>query len=183
MSECKSFSWKKDLVVPAMLLLFAGLVGVGVSYTWEFFKFKRETLFEKKIEMIIDSRRQVAEVYVEFDRLRRQIDSDEKYYATQKAEGTSTCDPEKLKSEREELKVLGLRIKYLDQFSQGLINKTEAGKNIDSFKAQLKGYLDCLEKNTDCKTCTSDNPHLMEPLQNIIDLHTTEILTQIKLND
>jgi len=183
MSEGKRFSWKKDLIVPIVLLLFAGLVGVGVSYTWEFFKFKRETLFEKKIEMIIDSRRQVADVYVEFDRLRRQIDSDEKYYATEKDKGTGSCDPERLKSEREELKVLGLRIKYLDQFSQGLINKKEAKENIDLFNAQLKEYLECLEKNTGCQTCTKDHPHLMEPLQKIIDLHTNEILNQINLND
>jgi hypothetical protein len=183
MSEGKSFSWKKDLIVPAVLLLFAGLVGVGVGYIWEFFKFKRETLFEKKIEMIIDSRRQVADFYVEFDRLRRQIDSDERQYATENDEGTGTCDPEKLQSEREELKVFALRINYLNDFSQGLINKTEAKTNIDSFNAQLKEYHDCLEKNTGCETCTKDRPHLMEPLQKIIDLHTAEILNQIKLND
>lgn len=183
MREGERFSWKQDLFVPAVLLIFAGLVGVGVSYTWEYFKFKRETLFEKKIDMIIDSRRQVTDVYVEFDRLRRQIDSDEKHYANQKAAGTGTCGPEKSKSEREELKVLGLRIKYLDQFSQGLIDKTKAKENIDSFKEQLKGYLDCLEKNTGCQKCTEEHPRLMEPLQKVIDLHTSEILTQIKLND
>ena len=183
MSEGERFSWRKDLVVPAVLLLFAGLVGVGVSYSWEFFKFKRETLFEKRIDMIIDSRRQVADIYVEFDRLRRQIDSDEKYYATQKAEGANTCDPEKLKSEREELKVLVLRLNYLDKFSQGLINKTGAKENFELFNKQLKEYHDCLEKNTSCERCTKDRPHLMDPLQKIIDLHTDEILSQIKLND
>jgi hypothetical protein len=180
MHENKGFPWKKELAVPMILMLFAGIVGVGVGYTWEFFKFKRETLFEKRIDLIMDSRRQAADVFIEFDRLRRQIESNEKYFA---AKGSGSCDPENLTSQVEELKALGLRLNYLDEFSKGIITSDEVSGNIRLFKEQLKGYLDCLKTNTKCTICTAEYPELMPPLQKIIELHTNEINSQIRLSN
>ena len=179
MSENRGFSWKKELAVPMILMLFAGIVGVAVSYTWEFFKFKRETLFLKRIDLIIDSRKQAADIFIEFDRLRRQIDSNEKYFAAKK---DGNCDPENLRSQIEELKALGLRLNYIDEFSKGIISEEEVSKSIKLFKEQLKGYLNCLTKNTDCTICTAKYPELMTPLQKIIELHTAEINAQVEIN-
>jgi hypothetical protein len=179
MPEGRAFSWKKELGVPIILTLFAGLVGVGVSYTWEFFKFKRETLFEKRLDLIMDSRRQAADIFIEFDRLRRQIDSNERYFA---ARGSGNCNPENMTSQVEELKALGLRLNYLDEFDKGIISTDEVSLNVKTFKDQLKGYLECLQNNRSCAICTSNYPELMTPLQNIIGLHTTEINNQIRNN-
>ena len=179
MSEDKGFSWKKELVVPALLLLFGGLIGVGISYTWEFFKFKRETLFTTRIEMIRDSRNQLADAFVELDRLRRQIRADqEQVYA---AKGAGACNPDDLKSQREELKSLNLRLIYLDKFSKNLITNGADGDNMTAFNKQMEGYLECLRQPT-CKKCTDDYPNLMDPLQNLIDLHTTEISNQVEIH-
>ncbi|MBV8856897.1 MAG: hypothetical protein JOZ96_21030 [Acidobacteria bacterium] len=179
MAEDRRFSWKKEFVVPALLLLFGGLVGVGVGYFWEFFKFKRETLFETRIQLIKDARNQLADVYVELDRLRRQIRADqEQVYA---AEGARTCNPDDLKNQREELKTLNLRVIDLDQFSKKLLKNTGAEDNVSNFNKQMEGYLDCLKKTT-CTKCTDDYPDLMKPLKNLIDLHTTEISNEIEIN-
>ena len=130
--------------------------------------------------MIIDSRKQAADIFIEFDRLRRQIDSNEKYFAANK---NGNCDPEALKSQVEELKALGPRLNYIDEFSNGIIRNEEVSKNIKSFKEQLKGYLDCLTNNTNCKICTRQYPELMTPLQKIIELHTSEINNQVEINE
>ena len=179
-SENKPFSWKKELAVPIVLTLFGGIVGVGVGYTWEFFKFKRETLFEKRIDLILDSRKQSAEIFIEFDRLRRQIDSNEKYFAAKK---NRNCDPDNLKSQVEELKALGLRLNYVDEFSKGVISNTDVAEKIASFKEQLRSYLDCLTHNTNCSLCTAKFPELTAPLQKIIELHTAELNAQIRINE
>ena len=172
------FNWKKELFVPMVLTIFTGLVGICVAYSWEFFKFKRETLFEKRIDLILESRKQVADVYVEFDRIRRQIRSNEVYFKEQ----GSGCDPKNLKSQVEEIKAIGLRLNHIDEFSKVIVSNTEVADNVKLFKEQLKEYLECIKRNTNCEVCTDKFPELMAPLQKVIELHTLEINTQVEIN-
>ncbi len=174
MTENKT-SWRKELRVPIILTLFAGLVSVGVGYTWEYFKFKRQTVFEKRIDLILDSRKQVQEIYIEYDRLIRQVRSYEKEYKR-----LNMCDPQNLSSQVEEIKLLGLRVKYIQEFSKGVINNPELKSNIDAFDVENLKYIGCLTSNSSCEICTDKYPDLLKYLNKIIELHTAEINSQIQ---
>lgn len=176
------FSWKKDIAAPMILILFAGVVGIIVGHFWEFFKFQRETLFEKQIDLITESRKQTADIFVDFDTIRRQVRANENHLKIQKTTDPIVCTPDYFKDQVEQLKTVGLRVNYINEFSKGVISNTGVPENITTFKEQLEGYIDCLLKNNTCEVCTDRFPKIMEPLHKIIELHTAEISLQINQN-
>lgn len=169
------FAWIKELRKPALLAIFAGLISIGVGYTWEYFKFKRQTVFEKRIDLILESRKQVQDIYIEYDRLIRQTRAYEKEYKR-----LNLCDQQNLSGQVEEIKLLGLRVKYIKEFSKGVISNSELQNNIDSFENENLKYINCLNSNTDCRICTDEFPLTLSYLNKIIELHTMEINSQIK---
>jgi len=171
----KKATFLKDLRNPMFLTLFAGLVTIGVGYFWEYFKFKRQTVFEKRINLILDSRKQVQDTYIEFDRIIRQTRAYEKAFRQQ-----NSCDPQNLSSQLEEIKLLSLKVAYIKEFSKGIIENPELASNIDLFIAENKHYINCIQKNTNCEICTDQYPSQLTYLNKVIELHTQEINMQIK---
>ena len=168
-------NWLMDLRTPIIMTLFAGFVGIGVGYTWEYFKFKRQTVFEKRIDLILDSRKQVQDLFIEYDRLFRQIRSYEKEYKRQ-----NICDPRNFSNQIEELKLLGLRVRYIKEFSKGVIHNPELNTYIDAFEKENVEYINCLSQNMDCEICTNKFPNILNHINKIIELHTNEINSQIQ---
>ncbi len=168
-SDSKLSLWK-ELWYPMILILFTGVIGVGVTYTWEYFKFKRETVFERKMDYIIDSRDEAAKLYVSIDNVRRVIRSQENDKWRRRVE----CNHSNFKGQVEELKSYALRVNYLSDFSKGIISGDSIVVNVKQFKETLKSYLKCLKENESCQ-CTNKHTELMSPLKNIIYLHTKEL--------
>lgn len=175
-SKIKPIGWLKAFMqTPIFLTLFAGLVSVGVGYSWELIKFKQQTVFEKRINLILDSRKQVQDIYIEYDRLVRQVRSYELEYKR-----LNMCDNQNLSSQIEEIKLLGLRVRYIQEFSKGVINSPELKTNISSFEVENLKYINCLATKTSCEICTDQFKEPLKYLNKIIELHTTEINLQIQ---
>lgn len=171
-------SYKKELWIPILLILISGLMGSGVAYMWEYFKFKRETIFERKMDYIISSRKEATELFVSIDGVRRVIRSIER---DKKVRGIY-CNTNDFAGQIEELKSYALRVNYLADFSEGIIDEESMTENVEEFKETLKLYLQCLQSETNCG-CSDQYPLLMDPVKNIIWLHTMELNEQINKDE
>ncbi|MDR0605799.1 MAG: hypothetical protein LBG80_16015 [Bacteroidales bacterium] len=175
-------NWKNYLVKTIMIwknylikTIIYAVVGIIIAWAWEYFKFKREVQFERKIDLIIENRKQVADIYVEIDQIRRQITSNEIY---SKNNSSSTCDPSINGGYVEQLKVLALRLNYIDELNKNIIKSDSLIFQLERFKNKMKAYIKCVEGNTDCEICSDDD--LVGPIAKIIELHTEQILNLVK---
>lgn len=167
----------KDLGVPLLLILFSGLVGIAVGYFWEDFKFKKDTVFSKKIEYIIESRKEATDLFINVDSERRFIRSLE----NQSRKRNLPCTYSDYAGQIERIKRSALRVNYLSEFSKGILTDNAIPTNVQLFTKELDSYIKCLIINNDCN-CTNEYIGLMDPLRKIIDLHTQELNKQITDN-
>lgn len=174
--EIKSINWKEKFWIPVCLILISGFVGIIVAYTWEHFKFKREVLFERNLDYIIDSRDQAIEIYTSVDRIRRSIRTDE----LNSINRNLSCNGSDFKELREELRIQARKINYLSSFTEGIFETDSIPLYVDDFKGQLQPYLKCLKEERFRCNCTKKYPNLMNPLNSVIRMHTKEINKRIK---
>jgi hypothetical protein len=185
MKTKKSIEWKKYFVNALKYFvkaLICGFVAIIFAYSWEYFKFKREVQFERKIDLIIENRKQVADIYVEVDRLRRQINSNEVYLHKQAEieNNFKGCNPELYNDDIDQLKALTLRLNYIDELNKNIIDSDSINFQLENFKNKMKEYISCIEKNKFCEICTEKVPDLLIPLEKIIELHTEQIINLVK---
>jgi hypothetical protein len=171
----KNKTFWSEFRVPFYTAITTAFIGIFIAYSWEYFKFRRETLFVNKIELIKDNRENVSNIYVEFDRLRRTIRSNEAFLKTE-----NDCNSKNFESQIEELKSIGLRVNHLKVLSKGFENEEQIFAKVEIFKEDLKQYLSCLENNNNCSICTDMHPKIMTPLNDIIQVYTELLNKEIQ---
>lgn len=167
--------FKEELLTSLIKGFFALLFGLILAYFWEYFKFKRETVFSKKIDLILDSREKNEELYVEFDRIRRGIWDEE--LQTKKA---GKCDSvSQYQPYTKQLKVITRQLDNIAKFNYGIMDTTEVSKNVKLLSYDMKAYIKCLSEKGNCEICTEKYSELPSKFSNIINDHTKEINNQI----
>jgi hypothetical protein len=167
-----AINWRKDLLLPMFLTLFAGLVGVAVGFTWEYIKFKRQTVYEKRISFISESRKHVSDLYVDTDTVVRSIEF------VMNGRRAGACNRTDLERELDLLYSIGARVTLLPRLTGGMIDSTGMMKDVELFRKNLELYLRCLEADS-CGQCRRRNYDILSPLQSILDTHTKQLYIEV----
>lgn len=173
-SSAKDTTLRKGLIYPMVLILFSGFVGILIANFWEYFKFKREVLFEQQIEYLTDNRREVNDLYISIDGLIRTIRSQEK---SNNAIGID-CGIQNFRNPIENLKAQTLKVSYVNEFSEGIMSNDSVMYYSNEFKSGVARYIECLEKRQKCD-CSVRNNNMMLPLKKVIYSYTTELKNKL----
>lgn len=163
---------RKDILVPMFLTVFAGLIAVFAGLTWEYVKFKRQTVFEKRITFIAESRKRIMDIYIDADTIVRSVE----YVMNTRKNGTCTVGD--ISQESDALYALGVKVRLLPRFTKRIIESESIQKDVDLHLQSLKLYLDCIESPT-CKQCRRSKYDILTPIQSILDTHTDQLYLQI----
>lgn len=178
MANNSNVDWTKDFKIPVYLILIGGIVSIFVGYSWEYFKFQRETLFQKRVDIIIENRKQASDLYIDFDMLRRQVRANEQHL---QSNSNGNCDPSNFQNEVDGLRNIGLRAVYLEKTTKGVIEDDSISLYVSDFKDMLKEYISCIETNRSCKVCTDEYQSITTPLEKIVNLHTDTIKKKVEI--
>lgn len=171
--------FREELLTPLIKGLITLVVGVLIAFFWEYYKFKKEVIFSKKIELILESREKIEDLYLQFDRIKRDIWSIE----LKNRRDNDCLNKEVFTPFIEEMKSIPIQLDNISKFNSGVMDTTAISQHSKSFVSLLSKYKNCLETKTDCVICTQEVRGISDSLSIIIADHTQEINKQIGSNE
>jgi hypothetical protein len=171
--------WMPILIV-ILTALFGGLLGTWLQNR----SFKKNALFQAKLNMLTSARQQALEIRQGVDEARRKIRANERFaknlLSSLKTKGKAEdlsyaesvyCVPAYQGQYVDILKEAGIRVESLREDAAGR-SPSSINSAIDEFLKNLKPYVACLDKSG-CRECGEDNENVVESLDKVVAAHTS----------
>lgn len=150
--------WTEKLYIPLMLILVTAIAGQWIGRSLQAQKFKKEKLFELKMEALKEGRKKATEIKLDARRVSRKVSSVErnrKRYWNSSDEYTRE-DVRKYKWNNEELDIIQIegKLNDLKGITKIVDNNDRIAKTADEAIQTVGGLINCLRDKPNSHKCS-----------------------------
>lgn len=187
--------WIKIVVMPILIVILTAFLGIFLQNR----SFKRNTLFQAKLNQIISGRNEAVELLQDVDKVRRRIRAAEDYFQREidrikitKSEDLAKamgrfCEEkmqfleEGVEAPLQILRQVKIRTIAIEDFTKAFDNNNAINETILDFNNKLGDFIGCLQSN-DCIACSDKHENIIPALRNLISAHTRMISELLEEN-
>lgn len=177
---------RKDIlsivVMPLVLVFLTALLGTMVGVWLQNRSFRNNEVFKARLERIMVSQREAAEILVVVHEARRQIRSNEDYIRQEFSKPRGKANPSDviqfyrdnnpMRPSMAVLRESQLRLDALGDYAESLSPQSSVPSAIQAYTKRVDAYIGCLNDNSDFSArCTDDYPDLLDLLKKVVAAH------------